>query len=152
MTIVLLGQAPDALAAQDPGAPGLAAPAAPVAAALEPRALVRVRPGGGAHFWGTLVSRSADTLVLTGGEPGRLRPVAIADVDTLWVRRGAYPLEGAFIGGTALGGSLGFLAHGLSEGNAMNDGMEAGAFGFLVGAMVGAAVGMVVPRWARVFP
>ena len=137
----LLGGAPTLLAGQQAGV-----------AALEARALVRVRTTAGAHFWGTLVSRSADSLVLTTGVPDRLRPVATAGIDTLWVRRGSQAGPGAMIGGVALAGALAFLFYGMSEGGQVGAAEEGALTGAIAGTVLGAAVGFVVPRWVRVFP
>jgi hypothetical protein len=104
--------------------------------------------------------RVEDARLMVDAEEGR-RPVALADVERVWVRGSGWR-SGATIGGVTggllLGGAAVFLASSLCDGG--DDcgpaiffvGAGGAAFGGLGGAVLGGAMGSTTRVWVRVYP
>ena len=125
------------------------------AAALSRRQVVKVHTATGERFYGTFVSLTTDSLVLTAATPGRLRPVALAAVDTLWVRQGSAALPGALVGALTLasiGALLEFALCDCDTRTGWDQAAPVATRGAVIGAAVGAGLGTLVSRWRRVFP
>ena len=101
------------------------------------------------------VDRLADRSVILTLENGEARTVALAAIDTLWVRKRHTWL------GAAIGGVVGFgfgvfiaeVAKAVCEFDCSNtSSILGGLVGSVPGAVVGGIIGSAFPRWAREYP
>ena len=120
---------------------------------LTPDRFVRIQLPDLGRIQGNVSQRTASELVLR--VEGESRRVALAAVDSLWVR-GRHTKTGAIIGGVlGIGGGifLGALANALCEYDCDSNYVVGGAvFGAVAGGAAGAIIGAAIPRWRRVFP
>lgn len=120
------------------------------------RSVVRLQLQG-TRVTGRLVALSAGAAQIEA--VAGLRSVALAEVDSVWVRGRATRtgmLVGAVTGAIATGIFVGLVVSAVCEVDCENAGLEGGLVGFGIGAvggaLVGAAIGAAIPKWRLRFP
>ena len=127
-----------------------------VVASLRPDQDIRIRTVGRAIHVGRFLRTTGDTLLLAAASGPD--PVALGDVDALWVR-GTAARTGALIGGIAGGVGTGLFFAWIVDALCDTDDcqtVEAGIVGFGIGAAAGALTGLVLgtfaDKWHQRFP
>jgi hypothetical protein len=120
--------------------------------------LVRVATDG-QRVQGRITAIEGDNLILSIDD--RARPVVIAEIDTLWRRRGAHgkgAVIGGVIGAAAFTGFLHFVVTIACESSDGCPGDRRRAWGYGLalggagGALLGAGIGGLFNRWERLEP
>lgn len=120
--------------------------------------LVRVSADG-RRVQGRIAAIEGDNLVLSVDDTRR--PIVIAEIDSLWRRRGAYgkgALVGGVVGAAAFTGFLHFVVSIACESSdgCRDDRRRAWGYGLVLGgaggALLGAGIGGLFNRWERLEP